>query len=158
MKPLAHAAALLVLAFTTSCTVEPGAPAANPPERAPAAAPAEHGDVWFEGSYAEGVAQAKATHKLVFVDFWTTWCGWCKTLDKKTFSQPEVRAQLAKMVALSIDAESPAGKPVAAQFHVTGYPTLLVVDGNGKEVGRIAGFLEPEPFLAKLDEICARAR
>lgn len=41
---------------------------------------------------------------------------------------------------------------------MSGYPALLVLDGNGREIGRIAGFLEPEPFLAKLEEIRARAR
>lgn len=121
-----------------------------------AAKPAEPEKVWFDGSYDEALAQARATKKLVFIDLWTTWCGWCKVLEKKTFSQPAVQSELASMVSVSLDAESPRGAPVKEKFHVSGYPTLLVIDGNGKEVGRIAGFLEPEPFLKKLAEIRAR--
>jgi thiol:disulfide interchange protein len=125
--------------------------------KAPTASHSGASAVWFDGSFAEAVAQAKARKEFVFVDVFTTWCGPCKMLEKQTFSDPEVKAELAKMVSISLDAESPSGAPVADQYHVSGYPTLLVLDGDGKEVGRITGFLGPEPFLAKLDEIRARA-
>lgn len=32
----------------------------------------------------------KKKPKKVFVDVYTDWCGWCKVMDKKTFSNPEV--------------------------------------------------------------------
>jgi len=152
--PLVVACALLPLAL--ACTSRSEAP--KPGAGAPAASPVADEKVWFDGSYEDALAQAKASNRLVFVDFWTSWCGFCKKLDKVTFSQPAVQAELGKMVSVKIDAESKAGAPVAQKFRVTGYPALLVLDGNGREIGRIAGFLEPEPFLKKLDEIRARAR
>lgn len=151
--PTAALIAFLLLAACTSRT-ESTPPAGGAGHDAPAGS----AKVWFEGSYEDALAQAKATDKLVFVDFWTSWCGFCKKLDKLTFSRPEVQAELARMVSVSIDAESKAGAPVAQRYHVSGYPTLLVVDATGKEIGRIAGFLEPAPFLAKLDEIRARLK
>lgn len=157
---LAPALALAVTACSSGSAPTPASSTTSTTTpTTPASAPAAHSDkVWFDGSFDDALAQARATKKLVFVDLWTTWCGWCKVLEKKTFSQPAVQKELASMVSLSLDAEGPAGRPVKDKYHVSGYPTLLVVDGNGKEVGRIAGFLEPEPFLAKLAEIRARAR
>ncbi len=114
--------------------------------------------VWFEGGFDDALKQARATNRLVFIDFWTSWCGFCKKLDKVTFPDPGVQAELAQMVALSVDAESPAGIPLAARYRATGFPTLVVVDADGREVGRIAGFMEPEPFAQKLAEIRARVK
>jgi thiol:disulfide interchange protein len=113
---------------------------------------------WFEGSFEEGLAQARATSKLLFVDFNTTWCPPCRKLEKETFPDPAVKAELGKMVAMSIDAESPAGIEPAKRYRVAGYPTMLVVDGDGKEIGRIVGFREPEELSRKLEEIRGRVK
>jgi thioredoxin-related protein len=77
-------------------------------------------------------------------------------LEKQTLSDPSVVTELGSWIALSLDAESPAGAPVARRYAVRGYPTLLVLDGEGREVGRIAGFLEPGPFLDRLHAIARR--
>lgn len=142
--------ALFLFALAASCTVEKST---TPAQQAPATSSSE---VWFGGSFDEGVAQARATQKLVFVDFFTTWCPPCKKLDKDTFSAAEVKAELAKMVSIKIDAESPAGVPVAKKYRVGAYPTLLVTDGKGLEVGRLVGFHTPDQLLAKLAEFRAR--
>jgi thiol:disulfide interchange protein len=121
-------------------------------------APAAHGAPWFQGPYEDALAEARATRKLVFIDFWASWCPPCKRLERETFPHPDVQAELARMVSLSIDAESPAGIPLAEKYRVGGYPTLLVLGSDGAELGRFAGFLPPEGFLAKLAEIRARAK
>jgi thioredoxin-related protein len=38
----------------------------------------------------------KTTPKKVYVDIYTDWCGWCKVMDKKTFTNPDVIAYLNK--------------------------------------------------------------
>lgn len=136
---------------------------ASSPVTAPVTAPATEkpmtaeSKVWFEGSFNDGLAQARAEKKLVFVDVFTTWCGPCKKLEKITFPHADVKPELAKMVSMSIDAESAAGLPVAAKYNVRSYPTMLVLDAAGKEIGRIVGFKEPQVFLAELDRVRARA-
>ncbi|MBL0190982.1 MAG: DUF255 domain-containing protein [Saprospiraceae bacterium] len=39
-------------------------------------------------SFEDGLALAKSTKKKIIVDMYTDWCGWCKHMDKTTFSQP----------------------------------------------------------------------
>lgn len=51
------------------------------------------------------VAMKKEPRK-VLVDFYTSWCGWCKVMDKKTYAHPEVVKYVnAKFYAVKFDAE-----------------------------------------------------
>lgn len=50
---------------------------------------------------------AKSNTKLYFVDFYTSWCGWCKKMDRETFSHPTVALILNKyFIPVKFDAES----------------------------------------------------
>lgn len=41
-------------------------------------------------TFEEAVQRSKTEKRKIFVDVYTDWCGWCKVMDKKTFSQPAV--------------------------------------------------------------------
>ena len=60
------------------------------PAPQPAAAPLK----WY--TWEEAVELSKAKPKKMFVDVYTDWCGWCKRMDKSTFSDPAVAAYLAE--------------------------------------------------------------
>lgn len=151
--PRSIACLALLLAPSLACSVEPGS------SHTSSATSSGSGHVgWFDGGFDDGLQQARASSKLVFIDFFTTWCPPCKKLDKETFPDPAVKAELSKMVALKIDAESPAGRAPAERYRVTGYPTMLVVDGDGREIGRIVGFKPPAELAQKLEEIRGRVK
>ena len=48
------------------------------------------GIVFFKGSLKDAKAKAKKENKLIFIDCYTTWCGPCKNMSKKTFVNKEV--------------------------------------------------------------------
>src|SRR5688572_18481869 len=104
LLPRSIACLARVLAPSLACSVETSTSHSGSAKSAESA----HGG-WFEGSFDDGLKQAKATSKLLFVDFNTTWCPPCRKLEKETFPDPDVKAELGKMVAMSVDAESPAG-------------------------------------------------
>ena len=113
--------------------------------------------VRWETSLPAAQARAKAEHKVILLDIWTGWCGWCIKLQKETFPSPEAQAVLAKVVPLSIKTQEVNGKPTAdnhfeRDFKVQGYPTLLVLDADGKELSRLPGYLPPKPFAQWLGE------
>jgi len=149
--PCSLACLALLLALPGACSVETGSS-----RSAGAASASKDHAGWFEGSFDDGLEQARASSKLAFVDLWTSWCGPCKRLEQVTFPDPAVQAELAKFVALSIDAESPAGEPLMARYKIAGYPTMLVVAPDGREVGRIVGFKEPAVLVRLLEEIRTR--
>ncbi len=51
----------------------------------------------------------KSNKKMFFIDFSTSWCGWCKKMDHDTFSDPIVEAILNKYyIPIRFDAEGTA--------------------------------------------------
>lgn len=41
-------------------------------------------------TFEEAVEKSKVEKRKIFIDVYTDWCGWCKVMDKQTFSQPAV--------------------------------------------------------------------
>lgn len=104
------------------------------------------GDPFNSVSFDEACKRAEVGGKIVFVDFYTTWCAPCKIMDKTTFADDAVNAWLKENTfALRIDAEQEVG--LAEKYAVHSYPTLLFAKADGTEMGRITGAMEPQAFL-----------
>ena len=98
-------------------------------------------------SLEEALAKAKKENKLVFIDFYTVWCGPCKKMAKIIFPLPEVGDVYNKnFINLKLDAEK-EGEAVAKQYNVTGYPTLLYLDTDGNVLLKDTAFKPEEIFL-----------
>jgi thioredoxin-related protein len=110
-------------------------------------------------------AQAKTEKKLVMLDFTgSDWCGWCIKLNKEVFSQPAF-AEYAKknLVAVEVDfpnkkklsaAQKQANDALAKKYEIKGYPTIIVLDSEGKKVGEL-GYQAggPKAFIAELEKL-----
>ena len=103
-------------------------------------------------TYDKAIAKAKNDKKVVMVDFYTDWCGYCKKLDAETFTDKKVEQFLKdKTIAIKVNAEQ--DKKLATKYKVTGYPCLVFVNGEGKEVGRIPGYMPANSFLTAAGKI-----
>jgi protein disulfide-isomerase len=109
-------------------------------------------------------AQAKAENKIVLVDFTgSDWCGWCIKFKKEVLDTAEFQEYAAKNVVLveldyplkkvQADDLKKANAALKTQYNVHGFPTLLVLDKDGKEIGRQVGYSKggPQAFIAKLE-------
>ncbi len=87
--------------------------------------------------------------KLIFIDFFTTWCEPCKRLDAQTWTDAAVGKLVGeKAVALKLDAEK-EGRDLAKRYKIEAYPTLLLLKADGTEMDRIVGFREPAKFATE---------
>src|SRR5687767_10944887 len=104
-------------------------------------------------AFADVLAKAKAEGKPIFLDFDAKGCGWCRKLEKETFSQGSVGDAMRAFINVHIDVEEGEGEELAKRFNVHGYPTLVVLDSSGAEVDRIGGYMPPEPFVKEIRRI-----
>ena len=104
---------------------------------------------FFEGTFDEALAKAKQEKKLVFVDFYATWCGPCKQMAEKVFTDEEVGKYMnEKFVCMQIDVEKEGWqKETAGRFNVTVLPTLIFFKADASVVSRLAGAREKADFL-----------
>lgn len=106
---------------------------------------AAQGPVKWEHNLQSAMKRAKAEKKLIFMDLWTEWCPPCQFLQKNVFPSPEGQAALQRMVPFSALVEKkdrtpvPEGMKLAQQFGLEAYPTMVILDANGKEIRREVG-------------------
>jgi uncharacterized protein YyaL (SSP411 family) len=116
-------------------------------------------------SIEEAGAHFKKEKKPILIDLYTDWCGWCKVMDKKTYSNNKVAAYLEdKFYAVRVNAEtrekiiwndkaynySPSYRANEFALYITKgrleFPTTIIIPADGSEPQAVAGYLETKDF------------
>jgi len=107
----------------------------------PTARRGEHGRVeWFEGSFDRALAEAARSKRIVWIDFWSKTCPYCKRLDRETLTETSVVEEARGFVCVAVDAESETGRPIAERYGISSWPALVFVEPDGTLRDRLAGF------------------
>jgi len=168
---------LLVLARAQENTPAPAAtpspattptPVANTPAPAASPAPTTNGPVWLT-DFEQAKAAAKKDGKVVVAAFvGSDWCGYSKRMQTEVFEQPAFATwAAANAVLLLVDfplrelppAQLAHNRDLARLYGVRGYPTVVLLDANGKQIGLLrhaAGGLTH--WLAQADEQLAASK
>ena len=145
---LTLAAVAVIGGWLTLCGhAQPWAPGYEP-------APAASSINWQTNVFA-ALKKAQASNQLVVIDFYADRCPYCKLMDLKTFTDPQVEQQLTGFVPLKIDTD--AQQDIAAYYGIQGLPTMLVIDFTGKPVLGTVGYVPPDFYLKVLDLAKAKA-
>jgi protein disulfide-isomerase len=118
-------------------------------------------------TYAAALQEAKASNKLVFADFTgSDWCGYCMKLKTEVLDGDEFK-KLAKDKLVLLEVDFPNAKPqsddvkkqnkqLAEKFKIEGFPTVIIMDAGGKELGRIVGYDGKDGWNKELQDILAK--
>lgn len=126
-------------------------------------------------SMKDALTAQKKNKKPIFIDAYTVWCGPCKMLDKNTFSDEKVVKTInEKYNAVKFNAEGneefqfggklytnpnyqEARKNSRNGMHqftgflqVPGYPTMIVINSDGKITKSIVGYNTPDQLLSQI--------
>jgi len=155
MKKILLYAGLLAISFSLlSMTVTDTAKVEN-----------ENGVKWM--TFEEAVEKSKTEKRKFFIDVYTDWCGWCKVMDKNTFSDPKIANVLNEsFYPVKFNAEQreevifngktfkfiESGRSgyhelaAALMNNQLSYPTVVFVDENFTSVSPLPGYKKPEEF------------
>jgi thiol:disulfide interchange protein DsbD len=97
---------------------------------------------------------ANAHGKRVLLDFYADWCISCIEMEKFTFTDPRVKAEMEKMILLQIDvtANNEDDKAMLKRFKLFGPPAIILFDETGSEIQekRVIGFQKADEFLQSI--------
>ncbi len=112
--------------------------------------------------YDEGVERAENEEKPILVNFTTSWCGYCKKMNRTTFKEPEVIKMLnGNFVSIKVDGDSREmldidGYKISerdltiGEYRVRGYPSYWFLKPDGEKVGNLPGYQQADIFLEVL--------
>ena len=115
---------------------------------------AQAGEIAWRTSLAQAKREAKAQNKLIMVDLYTDWCGFCKKLDRETYTDAGVlKLTAAKFVPLKLNPEKqPDAAQLAKKARVQGFPTILFINADGEIYHRIGGYAPAQPFMEEMNQ------
>ena len=126
-------------------------------------------------SFEQAIEKSKKEKRKIFIDVYTDWCGWCKVMDKNTFSE----AQVAKILnedfyPVKLDAEQtedivfngttfkfiPSGNKGTHQLAMAllnnqlAYPTVVFLDEEFRMIQPLQGYQKMRITLLRSGMIC----
>ncbi|WP_460544441.1 thioredoxin family protein [Echinicola sediminis] len=119
-------------------------------------------------SFEDAIALNEKNPKMIIVDVYTDWCGWCKKMDKETFTDASVIEYINKnFYAVKMDAENSEKKfefkgqeyteaSMARAMRVSSYPNFVIIDAAMENITQLPGYRAPDAFLKDLGSTVER--
>ena len=169
MNMKSHFTEGIAVAFLVWSTMAMAAESGSATPLADAAKPSTEAALVWSTDYQAALKEAAAAHKPVLLDFTgSDWCIWCHRLHDEVFAQAPFETYARENLVL-VEVDFPRQHPLpdkvkeqndklAAKFGIDGYPTVVMVDPEGTELGR-TGYMEggAKTFVRELKRFVAKS-
>jgi len=109
------------------------------------------GIAWFQGDVADAFKLAQAEKKPVFLYWGAKWCPPCQQLKATVFSRTDFIAKSTQFVDVYLDGDAPGSQKWGEKFGTSGYPTVVILRPDQKEITRISGGMDLSLYAGLLD-------
>lgn len=102
-------------------------------------------------SFDDALAESRKTGKPVLAELSAIWCPSCRRLDSEVLAHETVKAKIeSDYLFARIEFESDEGAAFMERYQVSGFPNLLLIDGDGNKLKHLPRTFSPKEFLAAL--------
>jgi thioredoxin 1 len=113
----------------------------------------EHGPIAWTESLEAAKKTAAKEKKIIFVDFWATWCGPCKQMLKTTYQDKQVVERSKQFVPVLINFDKEPA--IVKKYNIGQIPVVLFLDSKGNVIKRGA-FMDAKAMLKTMDEVAKK--
>lgn len=120
-------------------------------------------------SWEQGYQKGLNSDKAILVDVYTDWCGWCKKMDKTTYSNSDVVGKIEKHFVpikfnpeedktYEIDGREVNGRQllkIISNGKHNGYPSTYFLFPENRKIQGVSGYKGPKAFKQTLDKMIA---
>lgn len=121
---------------------------------------------WLD--FNKGYELAKKKNKIMLVDVYTDWCGWCKRMDRDAYAKPNIATTInddfvavkfnpeITNVSYQFEGKTYTGEQLAgviSNYQISGYPTTIFIYPKTKKSEVVVGYKNAEqmaPILADM--------
>jgi thiol-disulfide isomerase/thioredoxin len=115
--------------------------------------------VEFSRDFKGILRQAQEQDKLLFVDFETSWCGPCKTMDQYVYTADLTVETFRNILAVKVDGDE--SRELVKKYDIKAYPTMIILSPEGKILGKRIGYQSIEDivkFISEAEVILGRSK
>lgn len=101
--------------------------------------------VEFSHDFKGILSQAQEQDKLLFIDFETSWCGPCKTMDEYVYTADRTVEAFRNILAVKVDGDE--NRELVKKYEIKAYPTMIILSPKGKILGKRVGYQSVEDIV-----------
>ena len=103
--------------------------------------------------FEQAVQRARTASMPVLLDFGAVWCPPCNLMDAEVFEADPAPAVVDAFVLAKLDVDDPSSWDLKDRYEVGGYPTVIAIDAEGAEIGRMVGYRGRDATVNWLDAV-----